>query len=250
MILVRVEETQGSVPREAGAWMLVTAQDIEGTIGGGQLEFHAIDLARDMIRRGEHAQQISLALGPAMGQCCGGRVVLSFTKLDADTHSAFQQQILDQAEQQPDILIFGAGHTGRALAIVLAHLPFNTSLIDDRPEATAGMPDAISTSHLPDPITAILQAPAGAAFIILTHSHALDYRLTEAALKRGDAAYVGMIGSATKRAQFIASFLRSGGVQSQLERFVCPIGGKAITDKRPQVIAVLTATELVTTLLR
>ena len=100
-----------------------------------------------------------------------------------------------------------------------------------------------------DPAGAVEEARPGTAFVILSHSHALDYRLAEAALARGDAAYIGMIGSATKRARFESGFLRSGGRREALARLTCPIGGSDVDDKRPEVIAALTAAELVRCLL-
>lgn len=113
----------------------------------------------------------------------------------------------------------------------------------------SGLPAAVTCIRMADPVDAIASAPAKAAFVVLSHSHALDYRLTEAALARGDAAYVGMIGSATKRARFESGFLRSGGRREALTRLTCPIGGSDVDDKRPEVIAALTAAELVRCLL-
>ncbi len=127
--------------------------------------------------------------------------------------------------------------------------PSRTRLIDDRDGVFDGLPAAITCMRLDDPAEAVDSAPAGAAFVILTHSHALDYRLTEAALARGDAAYVGMIGSATKRARFESGYLRAGGRRDSLSRLTCPIGGSDVDDKRPEVIAALTAAELVRSLL-
>jgi xanthine dehydrogenase accessory factor len=131
-----------------------------------------------------------------------------------------------------------------------ALLPAHVTLIDDRADALDDLPDLILRQHLADPVAAVLAAPSGAAHVIFTHSHALDYRLAEEALTRGDAAYVGLIGSATKRARFCQSFLRNGGNKAVLAALTCPIGGSALRDKRPEVIAALTAAELLRTLLR
>ena len=113
----------------------------------------------------------------------------------------------------------------------------------------SGLPATVTCIRMADPVDAIAGASAGTAFVVLSHSHALDYRLAEAALARGDAAYVGMIGSATKRARFESGFLRSGGRRETLARLTCPIGGSDVDDKRPEVIAALTAAELVRCLL-
>jgi len=224
---------------------MVTATAAAGTIGGGHLEFHAIDLARQLITEGPVRREVELPLGPFMGQCCGGHVTLAFEPVD----EAVADRLLRREErllaERPAVLVFGLGHTGRALAAVLALLPFAVTLVDDRAEALVDLPAGCRVRHLPDPQQAVSDAPPGAAYIILTHSHALDYRLTEAALVRGDAAYVGMIGSKTKRKRFEHQFLRAGGSKSVLAQLTCPIGGADVDDKRPEIIASLTAAELV-----
>lgn len=249
-ILVTLTQAAGSTPREAGATMAVSATGTAGTIGGGQLEFHCIDIAQEMLSSGERKRSLDIPLGPQMGQCCGGRVSVSLKRAGAADLAMLAASEKAEAAAQPAILIFGAGHTGRALVEALALLPFRISLIDDRDGVMDGLPAAVTCIRMADPVAALATAPAGAAHVVLTHSHALDYRLTEAALQRGDAAYVGMIGSATKRARFEAGFLRSGGRRETLSRLTCPIGGADVDDKRPEVIAALTAAELVRSLLR
>jgi len=248
-MLVRVMRAEGSTPREAGATMAVAATGTAGTIGGGQLEFHCIDIAREMLASGIGERALDIPLGPQMGQCCGGRVAVSLRRATATDLAMLAATEKAEAASRPAVLVFGAGHTGRALAHALAPLPFATMLIDDRDGVLDGLPAAISCLRMADPVGAIEPARPGSAFLILTHSHALDYRLAEAALQRGDAAYVGMIGSATKRARFEASFLRGGGRREALARLTCPIGGNDVDDKRPEVIAALTAAELVRCLL-
>jgi xanthine dehydrogenase accessory protein XdhC len=249
VILITVTRAAGSTPREAGATMAVSANAIAGTIGGGQLEFHCIDIAREMLARAEAGRALDIPLGPQMGQCCGGRVQVALRRATAADIALLAAGEKAEAASRPRILLFGAGHTGRALARALAPLPFATTLIDDRDGVMDGLPPAITCMRMEDPVAAVEAAKAGSAFVILTHSHALDYRLTEAALARGDATYVGMIGSATKRARFEASFLRAGGRRDALARLICPIGAADVDDKRPEVIAALTAAELVRSLL-
>lgn len=249
IVLVRIEAAEGSTPREAGACMAVSLGAIAGTIGGGQLEFHCIDLARHMLSDGAGERSLDIPLGPQMGQCCGGRVSVSLRRLTSADIALIAAQERADAASRPSVLIFGAGHTGRALAQALAPLPFTVTLIDDRDDVMSGLPAAVTCVRMADPVDAIASAPARAAFVVLSHSHALDYRLAETALARGDAAYVGMIGSGTKRARFEASFLRSGGRRETLARLTCPIGGSDVDDKRPEVIAALTAAELVRCLL-
>lgn len=249
IVLVRIEGTAGSTPREAGASMAVTANAIAGTIGGGQLEFHCIDLARHMLSEEAPDQILDIPLGPQMGQCCGGRVRVSLKHCSASEAAVMAARETAETAARPSVLVFGAGHTGRALVKALAALPFTVTLVDDRDDVMSGLPPAVTCIRMADPVGAVASAPANAAFVVLSHSHALDYRLAEAALARGDAAYVGMIGSATKRSRFEASFLRSGGRRETLARLTCPIGGSDVDDKRPEVIAALTAAELVRCLL-
>lgn len=249
VILVLIERAQGSTPREAGATMAVSPGASAGTIGGGQLEFHCIDVAREMLASGVSEKHLDIPLGPQMGQCCGGRVGVRLQRADAAALAMLAASEKAQAVAQRPVMIFGAGHTGRALANALAPLPFTVTLTDDRDDVLGGLPTEITCVRMADPVQAVERAAAGTAFVILTHSHALDYRLTEAALARGDATYVGMIGSGTKRARFEASFLRSGGRPDALARLTCPIGAADVDDKRPEVIAALTAAELVRSLL-
>eukprot|EP01037_Dinobryon_pediforme_P007677 gene7677-7738_t len=244
VILVEITQAEGSTPREAGALMLVGAARSFGTIGGGQLEFHAIDQAREMIVSGEAQREIMLHLGPHLGQCCGGRVKLALRSAGAADIEVLAAQEQINARRRPHIAIFGAGHTGLALCNQLALLPFAVHLIDDRSDVFGDVPANIEILQLDQPARWVATAPAQVAYIILTHSHALDYALAEAALKKGDAAYVGMIGSATKRARFASWFLASGGSEAQLARLTCPIGG-VLVDKRPEIIAALTIAEVI-----
>ncbi|SNR63544.1 xanthine dehydrogenase accessory protein XdhC [Paracoccus sediminis] len=230
MIRVRVITALGSTPRDAGAEMFVGADRVDGTIGGGQLEYMAIDRARQMLALGEAEARMDIPLGPEIGQCCGGRVVLH---LDRNGPTP---------EDHPDALVFGAGHVGRALALALHPLPVNATLIDQRPEELALAAPGIATRLTALPEAEIRAAPPGSAIVILTHDHALDFLLAAEALARSDLSYVGMIGSATKRAQF-SRFARDRGIDPA--PLVCPIGAGFSPDKRPAVIAAFAAAELI-----
>lgn len=255
--LVEVAEALGSTPREAGAWMVVSPQRTFGTIGGGQLEFMAIDRARALL--GADAGQggasdgpatLDVPLGPEIGQCCGGRVVVSVRRLD----EALRDEVLRRAEGEdaanPAVLVFGGGHVGHALAAALALLPVRAIVVETRAEALDGMPAGVETRLTPVPEEMVREAPAGTAYVVLTHDHALDFLIVAEALRREDAAYVGMIGSKTKRATFRSWYLKAaGGEEAALERLVSPIGGE-VKDKRPAVIAALAAAEIVAALAR
>ncbi|QND58164.1 xanthine dehydrogenase accessory protein XdhC [Mesorhizobium huakuii] len=262
--LVEVAGTKGSTPREKGAFMLVSREAIFGTIGGGQLEYMAIDKARQILvsdpphkGEGEEARievdevcaTLDVPLGPEIGQCCGGRVEVLIRLVDA----ALAAELVTTAEAEeahlPHVYIFGGGHVGQALAATIALLPVHGIVIETRAEALEGMPETVETRLTPMPEAEVRNAPAGTAFAILTHDHALDFLIVAEALKRDDAAYVGMIGSKTKKATFKNWFLKSGdGKEAEFARLVSPIGGDAVKDKRPQVIAVLAAAEIVTAL--
>jgi xanthine dehydrogenase accessory factor len=248
-ILVEIAAARGSTPRGCDALMLVAPDAVAGTIGGGHLEFHAIDVARSMLAEAKEkppaAQSMDLPLGPTMGQCCGGHVTLRFEPVTTKIAAWLGDHEAALIEARPPVLVFGLGHTGRALASMLSLLPFAVTLVDDRDDVLADLPCNCRVRHLEDPAEAIADAPSGAAYVILTHSHALDYRLTEAALERRDAAYVGMIGSRTKRKRFESQFLRNAGTSAMLAGLTCPIGGADVDDKRPEIIASLTAAELV-----
>jgi xanthine dehydrogenase accessory factor len=235
--LVRVEAARGSTPREEGAWMLVSARETLGTIGGGQLEYMAIDAARAMLARGEDRRTLDIPLGPEIGQCCGGRVVVGVARPDAPLLAALRPGALPSAH------VFGAGHVGRALAAALALLPLRVVLVDQRRAeldlAPAGVEAVLSA--LPEDV--VRAAPPGSAFSVLTHDHALDFLIVREALARGDAAHVGMIGSATKRASFARWARRHGGGVDP-GRLVCPIGAAGRPDKRPEVIAAFAAVEI------
>lgn len=269
LALVEVASARGSTPREKGAAMLVSRTAIHGTIGGGQLEYMAIDKARQMLSpsirapfrsrlpataraaASEVRATLDIPLGPEIGQCCGGRVGVLIRLVD----DALAAELIAAAEaeeaQLPQVLIFGGGHVGHALAASIALLPVHAMVVETRKAELEGMPDAVETRLTPVPEEVVRQARPGSAFVVLTHDHALDFLIVAEALKRGDALYVGMIGSKTKKATFKSWFLKTaGGSEAEFARLVSPIGGNAIKDKRPRVIAALAAAEIMTALVQ
>ncbi len=251
---VEVSAAKGSTPREAGTWMLVAPERIFGTIGGGQLEFMAIDEARALLRaaptaEAEREKALDIPLGPEIGQCCGGRVGLSIERVDQGLRDRLLARARAEDDRLPRVLVFGGGHVGRALAEALVLLPVRATVVETRAEAIAGFPADVETRLSAVPEEFVRAASAGTAFVVLTHDHALDFLIVSEALKRGDAAYVGMIGSATKKATFRSWFLKTaGGSAAALSRLVTPIGGDGVRDKRPAVIAALAAAEIMTAL--
>jgi len=248
-IKVEVAKARGSTPREAGAWMLVSPDAIFGTIGGGRLEMMAIEEARTLIAANRGNGTMTVPLGPEIGQCCGGHVALTLTRLDAADADALVAERRRQDTALPQVYLFGAGHVGKALADALSRLPVNTVLIETRQAELDAATADVDKRLVAMPETLIETAQPRAAFVVLTHDHALDFLIVQTALARGDAAYVGMIGSKTKRARYVSWHVNeAGGARADTDRLTCPIGGDAVRDKRPEVIAALTAAEIVTAL--
>lgn len=247
VIRVTLTRVRGSSPREAGTEMFVAKDGLWGTIGGGQLEYMAIDEARAMLRDGKTRSGMNVPLGPEIGQCCGGRVEIALVRMSmTDIHTALQTENRTNSAR-PHVYVMGAGHVGRALAAQFQHLPVRCILIDSRAEELALCHADVEIRQCVLPEADIDNAPVGSAFIVLTHDHALDFLLTSAALARSDAAYVGMIGSATKRTKF-RNWARDHCDGQPIENLNCPIGASGSRDKRPDVIAAFVVAEVMTEL--
>lgn len=254
-MVVSVVDIKGSTPRDVGARMLVDASEAHGTIGGGHLEWQAIDLVRHALREQAPAQTSSawtktIALGPSLGQCCGGIVTLRFEPLSADT-------LADWPVPQPrlHIELHGAGHVGQAIIGLLADLDCTVRWIDmrDTDEGWPGIPSHDVLAALPAHITWLLTdspeaevaaAPPHTCHLVLTHRHDLDLRIIEAVLRRGDAAFAGLIGSQTKRARFLHRLAEKGLRPEQLAMMTCPIGLPGLKGKEPAVIAIAVVAQL------
>ena len=239
-VVVEVARTRGSVPREAGTRMLVAADAVAGTIGGGQLELQSIERARGHLGRAEAIEQ-DIALGPALGQCCGGALTLRYAPLDAAALARWP-------EEAPLFVLqlYGAGHVGRAIVDVLAGVPCRVQWIDERAGEYPAAPSPPQVERLcVEPAEAeVAQASPGDFYLVLTHRHDLDLRITEAVLKRGDFGFLGLIGSATKRTRFLRRLEQRGIAPAALARLTCPIGLPGIEGKAPGVIAVAAVAQL------
>jgi xanthine dehydrogenase accessory factor len=235
-VIVEVLEHRGSVPRETGTRMLVAPDEVAGTIGGGHLELLAIERAREG-RFGDW----SVALGPTLGQCCGGALTLRLQPLTAETLALWPDTL-----PRFSLQLYGAGHVGRAIVKLLADIDCRVQWIDEREaEFPAGPLPAHIQRLCVEPVEAeVAAASPGTAYLVLTHSHELDLRITEAILRRGDFAYLGLIGSASKRARFLHRFEQRGVAPELLARLTCPIGLPGITGKEPAVIAVAVVAQL------
>jgi xanthine dehydrogenase accessory factor len=207
-------------------------------------------LLADPRHKGEDDElSLDIPLGPEIGQCCGGRVEISIRHVDPVLRDCLLATAAAEDTALPHVYLFGGGHVGHALASALSLLPLNVAVVETRADALEGMPESVATRLTPVPEEAVRASPAGSAFVVLTHDHALDFLIVAEALKRGDAAYVGMIGSKTKKATFRSWFLKTaGGTEEEFARLVSPIGGSGVRDKRPAVIAALAAAEIMTAL--
>lgn len=271
--LVTILATEGSAPRGPGARMVVTESGLKGTIGGGRLEYQVTEQARALLGQPPGSWRVQdYPLGPLLGQCCGGRVRLLVERLagvpDSDgpfrvrlderlcrTNGVTGRAFLSARGPRPDlgdsfvepdeserlpVLMFGAGHVGKAIAARAEGLPLHLAWFDGRFEAAET--DGVVLADEEAMVACAASAGKDSAVVILTHDHGLDYRLTAAAL--GSAArFVGLIGSRTKRARFVRRLDKEGVDHSRL---VCPIGLPGIVGKEPDVIAIATLAQLLT----
>lgn len=239
-VLITITRAQGSVPREPGTWMAVFARGEVGTIGGGHLEWSATRQARERLADGHTGSwEVPVVLGPQLGQCCGGRLVLQHRVVGVADIEALRGAL---ARPVPVVALFGGGHVGRALVQALAPLPYAVHWIDSRDEIfPADLPADVQTEHS-DPVqAAVADVAPGAHLLIMSFSHAEDLDIVVAALtrqrERGDLGFIGLIGSRTKWASFRSRLRERGFADTELDRVTCPIGLPGITDKTPEVIA-------------
>lgn len=247
-VLVSVLRVEGSTPREAGTAMLVLPDCAYGTIGGGHLELKSLAIAREMLRANARDHSIApvvrrFPLGPALGQCCGGVANVRFDVCVGGVLPAAMQ--LPAPDNMFDVRLFGAGHVGQALVGVLAHVECEVTWIDSREQQfPARLPANASIEFSEAPEEEVAIAPDGAFYLVMTHSHALDLAIIERILRRGDAGFVGLIGSRTKRATFERRLRDKGFAESLIKTLECPIGVSGITGKAPGVIAIAVAAQM------
>jgi xanthine dehydrogenase accessory factor len=227
--------------------MAVFEDSLVGSIGGGQLEYQSVMLARQFLISGTPLPPSQrVPLGPSVGQCCGGVVELSYEKVLPSDLGVVMQRLKPKLAP---LALFGGGHVGSALVRVLGDLPFALRWIDSRDEVfPTALPAYVSCEHS-DPVqAAVPELQPGSAVLIMSFSHAEDLDILAACLLRqraqADLAYIGLIGSATKWATFQHRLQAKGFSSSDLDRVTCPIGLSDIHSKRPEVIAVSVAAQL------
>ncbi len=303
-VVVTVIAVDGSVPREIGATMIVSDDQETGTIGGGNLEYSAIARARELLTEPHSIEPHSIecqrvALGPSLGQCCGGRVELLYERVSLKSCwlQALAMQPVDQVSDDrwlfrcldslesfvalptddvarsielrscagisqagddgkrwfcqpvrpdlPDIWIFGAGHVGQSVVEQLSLLPCRISWFDHRQEWLSHRPELDVRRVLTDaPADEVAAAAANAYFVVMTHSHAVDFDICYAVLQREQFAWLGLIGSITKRQTFTNRLRQRGIPEGLIEQMACPLGNLPLRSSLPSIIALNLAAEL------
>ncbi len=243
--------------------MWVSAQTSFGTIGGGHLEFQAMANARTLLEQAARGEPVladqreiieHFALGPSLGQCCGGALDVAYC-----LYSEQKILALSRFQQRFFLQLYGAGHVGQAIIRALAPIQCAVQWIDERSEFEKLADSAfLSTSSTPanrfklericvDTVQAeVAQAPPGSCYLVTTHSHALDLEVVHQILLRDDFHYLGLIGSATKRARFERQLRERSISPLQLSRLTCPIGITGVIGKEPEIIAASVVAQLLT----
>jgi xanthine dehydrogenase accessory factor len=245
-VLVSVASTKGSAPRECGAWMAVFPYEVIGTISGGNLEFQAPDDARARLAGAAGEPVLRYALGPSLGQCCGGVVHLRFECVAGADGPALRERLTPDLRP---VALFGGGHVGAALARVIATLPFSLTWVDSRDGIFPDDVPADVACEYSDPVQAAVKDLApDSRVLIMSFSHAEDLDIVAACLQRqraqADLPYIGLIGSKTKWATFRHRLQARGFTAAELAHITCPIGVPGISSKEPEVIAVAVAAQL------
>jgi xanthine dehydrogenase accessory factor len=267
-VLVSIASTQGSVPREAGTWMAVFANELIGTIGGGHVEFEAIAEARALLKADSTHSEASKSsskryvLGPSLGQCCGGVMTLYYQKVSCLGNKYAGYNIkkvikelfspilqLQTTSELQKVALFGGGHVGKAIVNILSTLPMQVMWVDSRDEIfPSALPSKVICEHS-DPVqAAVNDLAAGSHVLIMSFSHAEDLDIVAACLQRlrdkNDLPFIGLIGSKTKWATFWHRLEDKGFSAEELARVTCPIGLDGVHGKEPEVIAVSVAAQL------
>ena len=250
-VRVVVESTQGSAPREAGAWMGVFRDDAAvGSIGGGQLEHEALALARRALAGEPVAPFQRFALGPSLGQCCGGVVHLHFELLYPAQADAVRARLEAEADAaRMPVALFGGGHVGRAIVAALLPLMVRVYWVDSRDEVfPEGLPRQVLTEHSAPVQAAVADLAPQSRVLVMSFSHAEDLDIVAACLQRqrerADLPFIGLIGSKSKWARFRQRLEARGFDETDLARITCPIGVAGVVGKEPEVIAAAVAAQL------
>ncbi|MBS0192260.1 MAG: xanthine dehydrogenase accessory protein XdhC [Phycisphaerales bacterium] len=240
-VLLTVIRTQGSTPREVGARMiwrppsafpavesLAFPNGAFGTIGGGQFEDLALEAAKECARR-KCSMTERFVLGAEAEQCCGG----------------VMEVFVEYHPRRATVMIFGAGHVAQALFNILSPTPLRIAIVDDRPEwnSEPRFPSARRFSEFETGIEHAVKAADATMALVMTCSHETDFKVLRGLLQSTPPAFVGLIGSRSKRACLFGRLSAEGIPQEFVQRVHCPIG-VGQTGKDPQSVAISIAAQL------
>jgi xanthine dehydrogenase accessory factor len=238
-VIATVVAYAGSVPRDTGSKMVISDTSQFDTIGGGNLEYQVIQMARDGLKnQTQHLHIERFALSADLGQCCGGAVQILFEYF---------------LTQTPTVAIFGAGHVSIALSNILSKLPCHVNVIDNRADWISKLNQTnsndpihrIETHCLADPTSMITSLPDNTYIVIMTQDHGLDFELARHCLEEQRFPYVGMIGSEGKNQRFRYRLHEQLSNSSLLDQFTCPIGLSNIKGKLPMQVAISVAAQFI-----
>nr|WP_284041380.1 xanthine dehydrogenase accessory protein XdhC [Halomonas olivaria] len=235
-VLATQVTSAGSTPREPGARMVITADAVFDTLGGGTFEWQTISAARQYLLQQHYGFHLeAFSLGGRSGQCCGGLVNIL---LEVFPGSAVQ------------VAIFGAGHVGREIVKLSAPLPWHVHWYDSRygafNEHDQQQP-RLTCRPLSNATQTVAELPPHCHTLVLTHNHDEDYALIAALIEREDMASIGLIGSHSKWESFQGRLKRASVGIEKIQRVRSPIGcvhGTKLSDKTPYTIALTVVTEL------
>jgi len=241
-VLVTVTDVRGHAPRDAGAKMVVSGTDSWGSIGAGNRGLLEVARARVLLGQPRGApEQLVLGLTDKTRtdhgrQCCGGEVTV----------------LLEPLAVVPAVAVFGVGHVGLELARILVRHDLELHLVDSRAdqlteERVACLDDgeaAVRIHHSPVPELSLGSVPSGTHVLVMTHDHAEDFALCDAALRCAHLGSIGLIGSAAKWARFRAGLTVEGHDEATIGRIRSPIGEPGLPGKEPATIAVAVAADL------
>lgn len=233
-VLATLVGVSGSTPRNSGTKMVITSDEIFDTIGGGHLEHKVIKQALSLLSSGKASQHlVHFQLGSNLGQCCGGNTSVLFECF---------------APTGANIMLFGAGHVGKALVSILANLPCQVKWVDNRSEQFPANCEAyfnVQKVVSENPEEEVASMPCNSLYIVMTHNHQMDFDITQQILKRADFDYLGLIASDTKWRRFQQRYKHRNINPEQVERMNCPIGLANIPGKLPMEVAVSVAGEII-----
>ena len=252
--LVELTKIRGSGPRETGSWMLVSEIKTINTIGGGSLEYSLIENAKKMLKCSEqNSKNFSYKLNPEADQCCGGVIECKISIPKKSDLKKLEQRIKINKSTSPNLYLFGAGHVGEALITQACHLPLKITVVDSRLEIIESIKCKFKDRTenidfvldvLPERV--VVASKAHSAFLVMTHSHSTDFNIVEEILRRKDIAFVGMIGSKTKKLSLKKHLKAKGFDEREIKSVKCPIGRnlKMNNKKMPEVIAALAISDI------